>query len=115
VITRTSYEAEMGDVKQDERAYREWLASLAEKAEFEQKVFGDMREIRMVIPTIPGVPLKDYTVKGEEARHRIAKFVLAMSAGYCRMLGAGQLEVAMMSIAELVTGDRRAGLDEEPQ
>jgi hypothetical protein len=102
----------MGDAKRKNRALSEWLTGLADKVEFEQRMIGsDLREIRIVIPTFPGVPIKDYVVKGEEARNKIAKFTLAMAAGYCRMVGAPKLEEVLFSIGELVTGQCRAEWD----
>lgn len=93
---------------------KEELQLLSEKAEFEQRMVGDMREIRMVIPTPPLVPLKSYTVKGQQARHKIAKFVLAMAAGYCRMVGLKDVEDVLFSIGEFLVGTRRADWEEVP-
>lgn len=81
------------------------LRALADKAEFEQKIRGDTREIRMVIPNDPSFPLKDYTVCGERARRKIAKFVLAMAAGYCRMVGVDQVEALLFKISEAITSE----------
>lgn len=95
------------------------MLEMIESIEFEQRLDGNMRQVRLVMPIVPGVEAMHLT--GVAAQEAQLRFILLTAAGICQNVGKQTVKTELYKVLTLILSQLSSGAakgeptEEEPK